>query len=373
MTDFAGKTVLMMAGGTGGHVIPGLSIAKALIERGARVEWLGSEQGIENRLVPEAGIKLHRLTISGVRGKGRLSLLKAPFMLLSTVSQALKVFVQVRPDLVIGMGGFAAAPGGLAAKLKGVPLIVHEQNAVAGSTNKLLACFAKRIFVAFPTAFGNKYADKTQCIGNPVRDEIHAVKALDAAKLAEQDRLKLLVVGGSLGALALNQTLPQALALMDKDLRPALVHQCGDKHLEVTQQAYSESGFDLAGGDKHAIEIKPFIASMAEAYQACDLVICRSGALTVSEVAAAKRAAIFVPYPYAIDDHQNKNADYLVAAQAAQKIEQADLTPQCLAEQLTQLTQQKNLLVSMASQAETMANTQTNQIFINYCAEVLGV
>lgn len=366
MPDFSGKKVLLMAGGTGGHVIPGLSLANALLMEGAEVEWLGSEFGIENRLVPAAGIKLHKLSISGVRGKGRLSMFKAPFMLLSAVIQARYVFKSFKPDLVIGMGGFAAAPGGIAARLQSVPLIIHEQNAVAGTTNKLLSRFAKQIFTAFPGAFSPK--QKTQLIGNPVRDELNQIAALSADQLKQKQALNLLVLGGSLGALALNQTVPKAISLLAADIRPSIVHQCGEKHLEAAKAAYVEQL-----GDSVDIEVLAFIEDMEQAYRSADIVVCRAGALTVSELAAAKRPAVFIPYPYAIDDHQSKNADYLVAAGAAIKIQQAELSPEKLAAELKNLFENRQKMIEMSKSAERMAKPMAKQTLINYCAEVLSV
>lgn len=366
MADFSGKRVLLMAGGTGGHVIPGLSLAKSLLSLGAEVEWLGSERGIENRLVPEAGLTLHKLSISGVRGKGRLSLLKAPFMLLSAVIQANRIFKTFKPDLVVGMGGFAAAPGGLAAYINSVPLLIHEQNAVAGTTNKLLSRFAKQVFTAFPGVFPS--SSKVRVVGNPVRDEIECIPALDAELVSQKRSLSLLVLGGSLGALALNQTVPKAVSLLVQDYALSIVHQCGEKHLNDTKTAY-----EPCLGALSEVSVLPFIDDMGQAYQAADVVICRAGALTVSEVAAAKRPAIFVPYPYAIDDHQSKNADYLVSAKAAIKIEQSELSSENLAAELKTLIENKQKIIEMSKSAGEMAKPKAMQSLIHYCAEVLSV
>ena len=280
------------------------------------MEWLGSPRGIENRLVPNAKITLHTIAIEGLRGKGLAGWCKAPLNLSRAVMQARRIIKRFKPDVVVGLGGFASGPGGLAAWLSGVPLVIHEQNAVAGLTNKVLSRLATRTYAAFDHAFGRR----AEVIGNPVRDDIATLgeQPKQAAELADRP-LRLLIVGGSLGAVALNERLPVALAALPPERRPDVRHQAGKERDVTTAQAYTEWGI--------VADVSPFIDDMAAAYAWADLVVCRAGALTVAELAAAAKPALLVPFPFAVDDHQRVNAEVLVNAGAAQCVIQSALTP----------------------------------------------
>lgn len=313
--------ILIMAGGTGGHVFPALAVAQELRRRGAEVSWLGTRAGIEAELVPQAGIDIDYISITGLRGKGALGWLLAPLRIIRALWQALAVLRQRQPQAVLGLGGFAAGPGGLAAWLSGCPLLIHEQNAVAGLTNRLLSRVAKQVMQAFPGAFAE--APWVTTCGNPVRPEIAALAAPELRYAAHQGPLRLLVVGGSLGAMALNETLPRALALLPAAQRPWVRHQSGRRHLAQVRQFYQVADVEA--------ELLPFIDDMAAAYDWADVVLCRAGALTVSELAAAGAAAVLVPYPHAVDDHQTRNAAFLVDAGAALLLPQQAMTVETLA------------------------------------------
>ncbi len=357
MSDTQGRRALIMAGGTGGHVIPALSLARGLQQQGVEVAWLGSPRGIENRLVPEAGIVLHQIAISGLRGNGLAGWLKAPVRLGRAVCQARSVIREFDPQLVVGLGGFASGPGGLAARLCGRPLVIHEQNAVAGLTNRALSRLAKRVYAAFPQAFGGR----AEVVGNPVRDDIAALG--ECARVADQmrgRRLRLLVVGGSLGALALNQQMPRALAELPPESRPEVRHQAGRDKDQATREGYQAAGVDA--------EVSDFIADMADAYDWADLVVCRSGALTVAELAAAAKPALFVPFPHAVDDHQTANAQALVGAGAAALIQQRDMNPTSLAERLGTLLE-PDTLAAMASKARAEAHLDAVERLVAGCME----
>lgn len=357
--NFSGKTFLLMAGGTGGHVFPALAVARALMEQGGKVEWLGTERGIESQLIPDAGIPLHCITVEGVRGKGKLALLKAPLQIARAIQQARAVVRKVKPDAVLGFGGFATGPGGVAARLGGIPLIIHEQNAVAGTTNRLLAPIASRVLEAFPSGLrGGRQ------VGNPVRTEIAELPAAEA-RIGKQQPLRLLVLGGSLGAVAINELVPQAVSLLDASMRPSIVHQAGKRHLDVARNAYAQAGVEA--------EVVPFIADMAAAYGSADLVICRAGALTVSEIAAAGVGAIMVPFPFAIDDHQTKNGEWLQRAGGAVVMPQDSLTAEKLAEELRTLFGQPENLLQMARAAQKVAKLDATGQVLATCAEVMGV
>ncbi|UTF61918.1 undecaprenyldiphospho-muramoylpentapeptide beta-N-acetylglucosaminyltransferase [Gilvimarinus sp. DA14] len=334
--------MLIMAGGTGGHVFPALAVARELQSRGHTVSWLGTQRGIEARLVPEARIELNFISVEGVRGKGAAGLLKAPFLVSYAVLQALKILRRVKPSVVIGFGGFASGPGAVAAKILRLPLLIHEQNAVAGTTNKLSAKFAQRVLTGF-----DQVLPGGEWVGNPVRDEIRNLPAPAERFSARADQpINLLVLGGSLGALAINELVPQALAMLPPELRPRVQHQCGARHEEATTQAYV----------RHQVEasVKPFISDMAEAYAWADFVICRAGALTVAELAAAGIGALLVPLPSAIDDHQTHNAAVLAGASAGISVPQRDLTPESLAKLLQERLLHRDTLLQLAERARTV-------------------
>lgn len=312
------STLLIMAGGTGGHIMPGLAVAKEMQSRGWKVVWLGHPERMEGRLVPAHGLPLEPLRFAGLRGKGIAALLALPFRLLQACWQARKALVRVRPDVVLGMGGYVAFPGGLMAFLGGVPLVVHEQNAVAGTANRWLARLASKVLVGFPGALPGALM-----VGNPVRPELLGLEAAATRYGRRQGPLRLLVIGGSLGAQALNTAIPQALALLPANERPYVVHQAGEQHIESVRLAYRKAGVTA---DCHA-----FIADMAGALGDADVLVCRAGAMTVAEVAAVGVAALFVPLPHAIDDHQTANARYLSACQGGWLQKQDEFTPQWLA------------------------------------------
>jgi len=353
------KRILVMAGGTGGHVFPGLAVADLLQTHGWQVHWLGTSQRMEAQLVPQHGFDISFIDVQGVRGNGLLRLLKAPFKLAKAVMQARQVIKQFKPDVVLGMGGFASGPGGLAARLMGVPLVLHEQNAVAGVTNRILAKFATKVMVAFESALPGV---TKQVVGNPVRADILALAAAEQPQQSSEQPLHLLVVGGSLGAQVLNQTLPQMLPLLGNQRAIEIKHQVGKGNSAAVISAYQqESG----------VQISDFIDDMAAAYAWADLVVCRAGALTVSEIAVLGLPAIFVPLPYAVDDHQTKNAQQLAELGAAKILAQSAMTPQVLASLVDQLNQPARLK-EMAQAAHSLgANDACQQVAV-ICATLAG-
>jgi len=351
--------VLVMAGGTGGHVFPALAVADLLREQGHEVEWLGTAQRIEARVVPQAGIKLNTISVEGVRGKSKLSLLLAPFKMVKAVWQAREVVRRFNPDVVLGMGGFASGPGALAAYLQGSPLVIHEQNAIAGVTNTQSRRFALRVLQAFPEAF--KSGEQGEVVGNPIRGPILQLPAPAQRFAGREGPLRLLVVGGSLGALAINELVPEVLARIPEDQRPHVWHQAGETHLDATLAAYRAAGVQA--------DVVPFISAMDEAYAWADLVICRAGALTVSEIAIAGVAALFVPYPFAVDDHQSANAAHLVEAGAADLIAQRELTNERLLDWLKQHNSREQLL-AMAERAREQGRPDAGQRVADICLEV---
>ncbi|WP_166268521.1 undecaprenyldiphospho-muramoylpentapeptide beta-N-acetylglucosaminyltransferase [Marinobacter caseinilyticus] len=353
------KRFLIMAGGTGGHVFPALATARMLQSLGHSVHWLGSAGGMEARLISDTDIPLSLIAVSGLRGKGKLALLAAPYKLLKGLLQALRVVRSVKPDCVIGMGGFVTGPGGVAAWLTRTPLLVHEQNAVAGMTNRVLARFAETVMEAFPNSFGAPVV--TRCTGNPVREDLAALAAPNERMAGRQGALKLLVVGGSLGAQAINQCVPAALAEMSPETRPMVIHQCGEKNLDATCAAYDAAGIEA--------QVKPFINDMAEAYGWADIVLCRAGALTIAELCAAGLGAILVPFPHAVDDHQTRNAEHMVQTKAAMLIPQDKLTAAVLAETLTDLVADRDRVLAMATSARSLARPDATERVVNYCLE----
>lgn len=353
------KRFLIMAGGTGGHVFPALATARLLQQKGHSVEWLGSVGGMEQRLIGETDIPMSLIAVSGLRGKGRLALLAAPFRLVRALIQALGIVRRVRPDCVIGMGGFVTGPGGVAAWLTRTPLLVHEQNAIAGMTNRILARFAKTVMEAFPGSFGKQMV--TRCTGNPVRQDLANLPEPSVRLEGREESLRLLVLGGSLGAQAINTTLPQALALMPEESRPTVRHQCGLRNLDDAERCYQEVGVEVS--------LEPFIEDMAEAYSWADAVLCRAGALTIAELCAVGLGAILVPFPHAVDDHQTQNGQQMVRAGAAILIPQNQLNADVLAETLTTLTGDRNRVVALAQAARSLARADATERVVNYCLE----
>ncbi len=356
-----GARVMIMAGGTGGHVFPALAVARELRGRGVDVVWLGSRGGFEVRVVPDAGFRSEWISIHGLRGKGVGQWLAAPFKLLGAMLQAYRILRRNRPAVVLGMGGFVSGPGGVMARLLGIPLIVHEQNAIPGLTNRWLARIASRVLEAFPGSFSA--ADAT-AVGNPVRPEIAALPAPRERVAGHGATPRLLVLGGSQGARALNEILPQALALLDPEQRPEVRHQTGRGKAEMTAAAYEQA--DLAA------TVVPFIADMAEAYGWADLVVCRAGALTISELAAAGVASVLVPFPFAVDDHQTRNADFLTASGAARLLPEAEMSVQGLAQLLRELLTDRETLLTMAAAARGCAQDGAAARVADICEEVMG-
>ena len=359
----ARRPVLIMAGGTGGHVFPALAVAQELTALGVPVSWLGTRRGLEARLVPAAGYPLAAIRVSGLRGRGLLHLLAAPFMLLLALSQAAVVLRRVRPMAVLGMGGFAAGPGGLVAWLLRRPLLIHEQNSVPGTTNRLLAPLARRVLEGFPGSLPAKY--RPLHTGNPVRADIAALPEPEARFAGRPAALRLLVIGGSLGAQALNRVVPQAIARLPLAERPQIHHQTGRSEMAAVQQQYQ--GFECVA------RVEAFIEDMAAAYAWADLVVCRAGALTVAELAAAGVASILVPFPHATDDHQTGNANYLVTAGAAILLPQSDLDAAGLAGLLAGYRGQRAALLNMARRARQLARPDAAHRVAEVCLEVGGM
>jgi UDP-N-acetylglucosamine--N-acetylmuramyl-(pentapeptide) pyrophosphoryl-undecaprenol N-acetylglucosamine transferase len=358
----AGSNVLIMAGGTGGHVFPALAVARYLRDEGIEVVWLGTRRGLEARIVPEAGFPIEYISISGLRGKGILGWLLAPVRLSIALGQAVNVCLRRRPGAVLGLGGFVTGPGGLAAWLLRRPLVIHEQNAIAGLTNRLLSRLAHRVLEAFPGSFPSSI--KTVQTGNPVRADIAELPIPTTRIGAHQGQYRLLVIGGSLGAQALNEVMPQALAQLPIEGRPVIWHQAGQNKEAATRDAYAKAEVEA--------RVEPFIADMAAAYSWADLVICRAGALTISELAAAGVGAILVPYPYAVDDHQTRNALYLTQAGAARLILQSELTPKALAQVLRELLSNgREGFINMAKAARGLAKPAATQHVAETCLEVM--
>lgn len=348
--------VLIMAGGTGGHVFPALAVARELMARGATVSWLGTSAGIESRLVPAEGLTLSTIDVAGLRGKHLTTLLAAPATVSRALWQAARVLRRERPALVIGMGGFAAGPGGLMARAQGIPMLIHEQNAAAGLTNRVLARLASTVLQAFPETFAAGACAQT--VGNPVRHDILGLPTPAQRWNEREGPIRLLVLGGSGGALAINERVPAALATMPAAERPQVRHQAG-RTLEAAQAAYDQHGVEA--------EVTAFIDDMAEAYGWADAVVCRSGALTVAELAAAGVAALLVPYPYAVDDHQRANGRYLVEAGAARLIDQAELTPERLAGELGELGRDRAALLARAEAARAVAWPDSTRHIVDAC------
>jgi UDP-N-acetylglucosamine--N-acetylmuramyl-(pentapeptide) pyrophosphoryl-undecaprenol N-acetylglucosamine transferase len=352
---------LIMAGGTGGHVFPALALARELRSRRWRVVWLGTRRGLEARLVPPENIELEWLSVSGLRGKGLLVWLRAPLLLSRALWQALAVVRRRRPALVVGLGGFVAGPGGVAAWLLRRPLLIHEQNAVAGFTNRCLSHLARRVLTAFPGSFPPRR--HAEVIGNPVRAEIAGLPAPPQRFATRGPLVRLLVLGGSQGAARLNAIVPRALARLAGSVGFEVRHQSGERWLKAAEASYAGAGV--------AVRLQPFIDDMAEAYGWADLVVCRAGALTISELTAAGVGAILVPFPAATDDHQTRNADFMVGEGAAIMIDERQLTAESLADQLAALCSGRGRLIAMAERARSLARPRAAQALADACAELV--
>ena len=369
-----GGCVLIMAGGTGGHVFPALAVAAELQRRGETVIWMGTRAGLEASLVPKAGIAMEWIAVTGLRGKGWTSWLMAPVRVVTAVISALRIILRRRPKVVLGMGGFVSGPGAVASWMLRVPLVIHEQNAIAGVTNRMSSRLARRVLQAFPNTFGARTDVVT--LGNPVRSEIVALPPPTQRWESREGPLRVLVIGGSLGAQVLNAAVPAALQLIESKARPEVRHQTGSRHLNETRAAYTQC--QVTG------KVEPFIDDMAAAYGWADLIICRAGALTVAEICAAGLPVIFVPYLYAVDDHQTANAHFLVRAGAARLLPQVQLTPQALLGLLSELgctphdaqdqwRTARARLLTMAQTARELALPDATRHVAEACMEVARV
>lgn len=352
------KKVLIAAGGTGGHVFPGLAVAKELRKRGIAVEWMGTHKGIESRLVPQAQIPLHFCEISGVRGKGAGALIAAPLKIYKAISEAKKVLRQVQPQLVLGLGGFVAGPAGVAARLQKIPLVIHEQNAIAGTTNKLLAKIAKLRLCAFEGALR-----KSLYVGNPVREEFETTVLPDQRVNTNPDSLRVLVLGGSRGAKALNDLLPAAVSKSSHKNEFLVYHQCGEGAQQTLEQQYADYGVRA--------KVEAFIEDVVSALAWADLVVCRAGALTVAELSVVGVASVLVPFPFAIDDHQTANARFLERSGAAIVKQQSELSPEILAVLFNSFFADREQLLTMAKAARALAKTGVAKRIADKCEELM--
>jgi UDP-N-acetylglucosamine--N-acetylmuramyl-(pentapeptide) pyrophosphoryl-undecaprenol N-acetylglucosamine transferase len=344
------KRIVIMAGGTGGHIFPALAVVQFLHNQGWQVSWLGTKAGLESRVIPEAGIEIDWLSVSGVRGKGILSKVSAIFKLAKSCAEARKILKQRKPDVVLGMGGFVAAPGGLMAKMLKIPLIIHEQNRVVGTTNRLLAKIATKVLQGFPNSFAPKV--DAICTGNPLRKSF--VDSVQKTNSIQNEALKILIVGGSQGAKALNENVPNAIALLKNAVQ--VRHQTGAAMQNEVAETYKKLNLNA--------EVSAFIDDMAAAYSWADLIICRAGAMTVSEVAAMGIPAIFIPLPNAIDDHQTANARYLTEADAAILLKQSDLIAENLAQQIEKICEN---LAERREIAQSLAYLNATETVANFC------
>jgi len=346
---------MIMAGGTGGHIFPALAVAGRMRDAGWRIVWLGARSGMEATLVPPRGYNMAWINFSGLRGKGPMAILTLPFRLLVAFWQSARAIFAHRPDVVLGMGGYMSFPGGMMAALLGRPLVIHEQNSIPGLANKVLASVADRVLCAFPGALRN-----AALTGNPVRPEIAAIPAPEGRYRARSGPLRLLVVGGSLGAKVLNDTVPRALALLPRERRPWVTHQSGTQHLEALRQAYTSTGVETT--------TLAFIDDMAAAYADADLIVCRAGAITVAEIAAAGVASVLVPFPHAVDDHQTANARFLADAGAAILLPQRELSAERLAQLLGELDRER--LCEMAKHARSLGRPDATGAVARACMEL---
>lgn len=355
------RPVLIMAGGTGGHVFPALAVADVLRQQGVPVVWLGTRRGIEARLVPEAGYPVQWIKVRQVRGKSLMTRLLSPFNILYACLQSLKVLFRIKPCAVLGMGGFASGPGGLVAWLLRKPLLIHEQNAVPGMTNRLLARIARKVMVAFPHAFDSE----TTHVGNPVRQSILNLPAPEERFRDRDESMRILVVGGSLGAAHLNRVVPQAVSMMTGDQRPQIIHQTGNTNLDECIAEYQRADVEA--------DVRAFIEDMDQAYAWADLVICRSGAMTVFELAAAGVGSVLVPYPHAVDDHQSVNAAYLQDAGAAIRVAQQELDAERLNGLLERMQDDRGQLLEMARRARELAMPNSADDVARACMQLGGI
>lgn len=350
--------LLIVAGGTGGHVFPGLAVASFLKQKGVSVSWIGTETGLESSCVPAADIPFHVIHAKNLRGKGWRRLVTAPYMVLKSLFEALAILKKNSPDVVLSMGGYVSGPVGLAAWLLRIPLIVHEQNAIFGFTNRILSLFATKVLVAFQN--DSKHLNYIHA-GNPIREDIRSL-ALKEKSQRNEARFNLLIIGGSLGALAINQLLPEALALIPDSERPAVWHQTGPLHFEMTQKMYSDAKID--------VKLVPFIQDMASAYEWADVLIARAGAMTLAEVTALGLPSILIPFPYAVDDHQTANAQGLHDAGGTVMIQQSELTPDVLAKLILQFHQAPDLRSKMSYTAKQFAKINATERVADLCLEV---
>lgn len=353
----AQRPVLIMAGGTGGHIFPGLAVAECLRAQGVPVVWLGAVGGMEASVVPAHQIELRSVAVGGLRGKGMTTRLRAPLMLLRALAGSLAVLHKVRPRSVLSMGGYVAGPGGVAAWLTRTPLLVHEQNRVAGFTNRLLARLARRVLAGFAQSL-----PRAEWVGNPVREAIASLPLPAQRMAAREGRSRLLVLGGSLGARALNLALPQALARFAPEQRPEVLHQAGRRGLDEARDAYAKAGVEAS--------VVPFIDDMAGSYGWADLAVCRAGALTVAELTAAGLGALLVPFPHAVDDHQTRNAEALLETGAAELIQESDLDIERLSLRLQSLLADRARLLAMAGAARALAKPDAAAAIARACIEV---
>jgi UDP-N-acetylglucosamine--N-acetylmuramyl-(pentapeptide) pyrophosphoryl-undecaprenol N-acetylglucosamine transferase len=355
LSAVASRTLMIMAGGTGGHIFPALSVAEHMQAAGWTIVWLGSRAGMEARIVQPKGYTMAWIRFSGLRGKGFIPAAMLPFNLLIAFVQSARAIFAHRPDVVLGMGGYVAFPGGMMASLFNRPLVIHEQNSVAGLTNRVLGHVADKVLLGFPGAFGKRA--RAEWSGNPVRSDIAAIAPPEERFAGRSGRLRVLVLGGSQGAKALNDVVPQAIATMSESVRPDVTHQAGAAHLEAVRSNYASARVDA--------KVIPFIEDMAASYAAADLMICRAGASTIAELAAAGVPAVLVPYPAAVDDHQTQNARFLSERNAALLIPQSELTPERLGRLLSEFTRDK--LLAMAKQARLVGRPQATRAVAEAC------
>ncbi len=351
------RTILIMAGGTGGHIFPGLAVADALHAQGWKIVWLGAPNSMEAELVPKHGYPVAWVNFSGVRGKGVLRLLTLPFTLLRALGQSAGAIFRHRPDVVLGMGGYITMPGGLMAAILRRPLVIHEQNSIAGMSNKVLAKIATRVLSGFPGILKS-----AEWCGNPVRSDIAALSSPEIRYAARSGKLNVLVVGGSLGAQALNEALPKALAALSEQVRPNVIHQTGKKHFEAVRQLYAQAGVSA--------DIRAFLDDMAQQYAIADVVICRAGALTIAELAAAGVASVLIPFPFAVDAHQTHNARFLSEQGAAVLLPQEELSAEKLAQLLRDMSRKK--LSVMAQAARKLAKPEATRAVAQVCVALAG-